>query len=535
MKKSVFISAILCIASASMLAQAPNRCEQLAKAKVENTTIASVAIVSTGELKLPPNPFGTVDAATLPAFCRVQGSIHPTADSDIGFEVWMPVANWNGKYVQMGNGGLAGQIDVTALADRVKAGYAAAATDDGHKGSGTDGSWALGHPEKIIDFAYRAVHETNRVSKELVGQFYGHTARYSYFNGCSEGGREALMEAQRYPKDFNGILVGSPGHAWTGLLTAFAWNAQALNSPESFISEGKRKTIEKAALAACASPKGVDDKFIDDPQRCHFDPSVLLCKGADSDDCLTKPQLDALQKIYAGPKDPRTGQHIAPGYEPGAEAEPGLPGLSFASYVFGSGPGMSLDAMFSNAFFGDFVFDDAKWNFTKLNFDADLATIEKKAGMLNAINPDLSAFKAAGGKMLHYHGWYDGSPSPLSSVEYYESVEQKLGAAQTEGFYKLYMVPGMMHCGTGPGPNTFGNRTDPAPKPDPEHNIGIALEQWVEQGKAPDAIIATKYVDDTPAKGVEMTRPLCAYPKVARWNGKGDSHDAANWRCASPK
>lgn len=535
MKPTGLIFTVLCLAT-PLLAQAPNACEQLAKTKIADTTISSAITVSAGELKLPPNPFMTIDPATLPAFCRVQGSIHPTSDSDIGFEVWMPASNWNGKYVQIGNGGLAGQIDVISLAERVKKGYAAAATDDGHKGQGTDGSWALGHPEKIIDFAYRAVHETNRVAKEAMGQFYGHAVKYSYFNGCSEGGREALMEAQRYPKDFNGILVGAPGHAWTNLLTAFAWNAQALNSPESFISEAKRKTIENAALAACASPKGAGDKFIQDPQSCHFDPAVLLCKGGDSDDCLTKPQLEAFQKVYGGPKNPRTGARIAPGYEPGAEAEPGIPGLSFASYVFGGGPGLSLNAMFANAFFANFVFDDAKWSFTKLNFDTDLPVIEKKVGFLNATNPDLSAFKAAGGKMLHYHGWSDGSPEPLSSVEYYESVEKTMGgAARTGDFYRLYMVPGMMHCGTGPGPNMFGNRVDFAPKDDAQHNIALALEQWVEHGNPPDAIIATKYVDDAPAKGVSMTRPLCAYPRVAQWNGKGDSHDAANWQCAAKK
>ena len=533
MKQKLLLS-ILCV-SAPLLAQAPNACEQLAKAKITDTTIASAVTVGAGELKLPPNPFSTVDAASVPALCRVQGAIHPTKDSDIGFEVWMPVANWNGKYVQLGNGGLAGQIDIISLAEKVKQGYAAAATDDGHKGQGTDGTWALGHPEKIVDFAYRAVHETNRVAKETIAGFYGHSAKYSYFNGCSEGGREALMEAQRYPRDFNGILAGAPGHAWTGLLTDFAWNAQALNSPETYISEAKRKTVEKAALAACASPKGVDDKFIQDPQRCRFDASVLLCKAAESDDCLTKPQLEALQKIYGGPKNPRTGARIAPGYEPGAEGEPGIPGLSFASYVYGGGPGLSLNAMFANAFFANFVFDDAKWNFAKLNFDSDLPIIEKKAGFLNATNRDLSAFKAAGGKMLHYHGWEDGSPSPLASVEYYEGVEQRMGASQTESFYRLYMVPGMMHCGTGPGPNMFGNRVDLAPKDDAQHNIAVALEQWVEQGKAPDEIIATKYVDDAPAKGVSMTRPLCAYPRTAQWSGKGDSKNAANWQCVTRK
>lgn len=529
------LSLFVFFVSMSLLVRAdePNKCEALVQAKIEGVTVASATAVAAGALDLPRGPMGAVDTSKVPALCRVQGSLHPSDDSNIGFELWMPATDWNGKYVQLGNGGLAGSINPSQFVPKALLGFATAATDDGHKGGGTDGSWALGHPEKVKDFGYRAVHETSEAAKKLIHLYYGSPAKYAYFNGCSEGGREAMMEAQRYPKDFNGILAGATAHYWTELMAAFAWNAQALNSNESYIAAPKRPAIEKAAIAACASPTGVDDNFIDDPLHCHFDPSVLLCKGPETDSCLTSPQVDALKKIYGGPKNSRTGAEISPGYEPGAEAEAGLPGLSYVSYVFGSGPGASLDSMFSSAFYGAFVFDDPKWTFAKLNFDSDVALTDQKVGnALNASDPNLAPFKAAGGKLLQYHGWNDGSPSPLHAVDYYEKVEKKLGGLEkTQSFYRLYMVPGMMHCGTGPGPNAFGNPTDLVPANDAEHNIAIALEEWVERGKSPDTLIATKHVDDNPTGAVSMTRPLCAYPAIARWNGKGNAKEAANWRC----
>jgi feruloyl esterase len=321
------------------------------------------------------------------------------------------------------------------------------------------------------------------------------------------------------------------------LLAAFAWNAQALNDPGSFLPPAKRLSVQNAAVAACGEQDGVTDKFIKDPTRCHFDPSTLLCKGADSDSCLTQKQVDALKKIYAGPTNPVNGKQVSAGYEPGAEAEPGMPGIATASYIFGAGPGQSLDAMFSNSFYAGFVFEDPKWNFTQLNFDKDIATTDAKVGsVLNASNPDLKAFQAHGGKLIQYHGWYDGSPPPLHAVNYYESVSATMGGVEkTRQFYRLFMVPGMMHCGSGPGPNDFGNILDLAPAADAQHNIFVSLENWVEKGAAPDRIIATKYNGDDPAKGIAITRPLCPYPLQAKWIGKGKTSQAANWTCTAPQ
>jgi feruloyl esterase len=528
------ISIVSLIAASTAAAQGKLPCEKLKDLSLADASIVSAESIVAGPFALPPGmPAPSVD---VPAFCRVRGEIKPSADSHVLFEVWMPAAQWNGKFEQLGNGGLAGSINLFFLGAELKKGYAAAATDDGHQAAPTDASWAVGHPEKVKDFGYRAVHETNARAKKIVEAFYQKPPSYSYFNGCSEGGREALMEAQRYPEDFNGILAGAPAHHWTDLMFAFAWNAQALNTPASFISEPKRRAVREADLAACGAQDGVNDTFIKDPLSCHFDPAVLACKAADSDSCLTAEQVAALQKIYAGPRNPRTGRQISPGYEPGAEDTAGIPGISFASYVFGAGPGASLDAIFSSAFFGGFVFENPAWKFSDLNFDSDVAKTEEKVGAwLNATNPDLTAFRAHGGKLLQYHGWNDGSPSPLHSVDYYESVVTKMGGLkQTQSFYRLFMAPGMMHCGSGPGPNLFGNLLDFNAASDPDHNIFTALERWTEQGVAPDKIIASKYPDDVPAKAVEMTRPLCPYPSLARWSGKGNASEAQNWSCQSP-
>jgi hypothetical protein len=522
------------IAVAPASAQARPICENLKDLQLPDASILSTESIAAGPFALPPGmPAKSVD---VPAFCRVRGEIKPSPDSHIIFEVWMPVAQWNGKFEQLGNGGLAGSINLFSLAAEMKKGYATAGTDDGHQAAPIDGSWAVGHPEKVKDFGYRAVHETSAKAKKIIGAFYQKSPSYAYFNGCSEGGREALMEAQRYPEDFNGILAGAPAHKWTDLMFGFAWNAQALNSPASFISEPKRHAVREAALAACGEQDGVKDDFIKDPLRCHFDPSATACKGSGSDNCLTPEQMEALHKIYAGPRNSRTGQQISPGYEPGAEDIAGIPGISFESYVFGAAPGASLDAIFSSAFFAGFVFDNPNWKFSDLNFDKDIAKTEEKVGSaVNATNPDLTAFRVHGGKLLQYHGWNDGSPSPHHSVDYYNSVIKKMGGLdKTEDFYRLFMAPGMMHCGSGPGPNLFGNMLDFGAANDADHNIYAALERWVEQGVAPGRVIAKKYRDDDPTKGIEMTRPLCPYPQVAKWNGKGATSEAQNWSCQAP-
>ena len=500
-------------------------CEDLGKAALPGITIEKAEMAPAGRVE---TQLGPVEA--VPESCRVSGVLSPVPGSRIGFVVWMPAAGWNGRMQQVGNGGLAGVINTRPLAEAVKQGYAASATDNGHTGSPLDASWARGRPERVRDFAERAVHETAVATKALIGAYYGRPAAFAYFNGCSEGGREALIAAQRYPDDYDGILAGAPGQYWSQLMVGFIWNAQALHADDrSYIPATKLPAIQAAALAQCDRLDGVADGIVSDPPACRFDPSVLACKGADGDACLTAPQLAALRKVYEGARDPGTGAQLSAGYEPGSEAAGGP--FGWPGYVTGPARGQSLQVMFGSGYYGGFVFDKADWRFGEFDFARDPARAAAVGELLDADDPDLSAFRAAGGKLIQYHGWGDPSPPPRHSIDYYGKVQSRMGG-KADGFYRLYLAPGMLHCGAGPGPNAFGNLLDPAPAKGPERNVLDALVAWVERGRAPAAIVATKYVDDDPAKGVKMTRPLCPYPQAARWDGKGGPNVAASFRCA---
>ena len=527
----MLVAGILCVGSRPALAQS---CESLSNLKLPDTTITIAQSVEVGAFTPPA---GTVTAPgpaanykDLPAFCRVTATIKPTADSDIKVEVWMPRAGWNGKLQGEGNGGFAGGISYGSLAGGLRRGYATVGTDTGHTAGATDASWALGHPEKIVDFGYRAVHEMTVKARAIVRAFYGEDPKHSYFGSCSDGGREALMEAQRYPQDYDGILAGAPANYWTHLLMAGAWESQALmKDPASYIPASKIPALGAAVNAACDRQDGVADGVINDPRECRFDPSSLLCKGQDSDACLTAPQVEALKKIYAGPKNSK-GEPLYVGRLPGAEDGVG----GWATWITGSGPGKSLLYAFTTNFFKYMVFDKPDWDFKTFNFDADLKTDdEKQARNLNSTDPNLKPFRANGGKLILYHGWNDPAISPLNSIDYLHSVQAKMGAKQTETFVRLYLVPGMLHCAGGPGPDSFGqNAVDAA---DPQHSVTKALERWVENRQAPGSVIATRFkTDGNPASGVERTRPLCPYPQVAQYSGSGSTDDAANFRCAQP-
>jgi hypothetical protein len=516
---------------APLSAQQP--CENLAHLNLPHVTITSADLIAAGPF-VGYNGFGKVPAVTLPARCVVKGTSRPTSDSEINFEVWLPAENWNGKYQQAGNGGWAGAIPTQAFADPLRRGYATAATDDGHKGALTGATWAIGHPEKLIDFGYRAVHETGTQARAIIHAYYGKDPSRAYFVGCSDGGREALMEAQRYPEDFDGIIAGAPANFWSHLFTGFIWNEQALlKDSASGIPPAKLPAIQKAALASCDAQDGVEDGLIEDPRACHFDPAVLTCKGADGPQCLTAPQVDAVRKIYAGPKNPRTGAQIFPGYPPGTEAAPG----TWGAWITPAAPQSAIQFAFGNSYYAHAVFGDLQWDYRTLNFDKDVAYGDDKAGtILNSTNPDLRGFRAHGGKLIQYHGWGDAAISPVNSIDYYEQVRSFLAkSGQIDGFYRLFMVPGMGHCGGGTGPNSFGNDPStgsPAPA-DPERDIVAALERWVEKGVAPAKLIGTGAAAGDPSK--KLTRPLCPYPQVARYQGAGDPNDAASFVCAAPK
>jgi feruloyl esterase len=496
-------------------------CEGLAELKLPNTTITAAQPVAAGGFKPPTGP--DTPYKSLPGFCRLAGIIKPTSDSEIKFEVWMPSENWNGKFHGIGNGGFAGSISHGGMASALARGYASASTDTGH--SGGDASWALGHPEKIVDYGHRAIHEMTEKAKLVVKAFYGDGPKRSYFASCSNGGRQALMEAQRYPNDYDGIIAGAPANAFTQVLTGFAWNMQLLlGDTASYISSKKLKAIEAAALAACDARDGVTDGVLDDPTKCGFDPATLLCKGTETDECLTEKQVAALKKIYAGPRNSK-GQQIIPGFTPGGETGTG----GWTAWITGATPTAAAQFFFSTQAFKNMVYSDPNWDYKTFDLvrDGKLAD-EKLATVLNATDPDLKAFNARGGKLILYHGWNDAALPPVNTINYFQNVVAKLGQRQANGFMRLFMAPGMQHCAGGPGPDTFGQMVTGA-QSDPQHDLTLALERWVEQGVAPEQVIATKRqgANAPPAR----TRPLCAYPQVARYKGSGSTDDAANFTC----
>ena len=501
-------------------------CESLATLPLPNTVIIAAASV-------PAGTFTALDGTVVPgvpAFCRVAGSIQPTGDSDIHFEVWMPSSGWNGKFAGVDNGGYAGSINYAGMGGALSQNYAVASTDTGHEAFVVDASWALGHPEKIIDFGYRAIHETTEQSKALVAAFYGEGPSHSFFVGCSNGGREALMEAQRYPDDYDGILAGAPANFWTHLMSGAVWGAQALTqNSASYIPAFKLPAIDAAVLQECDAVDGLADGLIEDPRKCDFDPSILLCQGAETDSCLTAPQVDTLRKLYTGPRD-SYGAQIFPGYLPGGQSGPN----GWSLWVTGPLPGTSAMYYFGTEFFQDMVYNDASWNYLTFDLDRDASAADRAmAAILNATDPDLRAFRNRGGKLILFHGWSDPAIPTFNTINYYQNVLARMGRMSATSFVRLYLAPGMQHCTGGAGPDSFGQGG--FAQGDPQDDMEAALERWVEQGTPPGKIIATQYnTDSEPASGVKRTRPLCPFPEVARYLGQGSPDDATSFVCSGP-
>jgi feruloyl esterase len=489
-------------------------CERLAQLKLPNVTITQAELVPAGAFTPPAG----VPIQNLPAFCRVAATLTPTADSSIRIELWMPESGWNSRFVGTGNGGFAGGLSWGSLAGELKRGSAVANTDMGMRPpEGSDASAFVGHPEKWADWGYRATHEMTVVSKLIVKAYYETAPRYSYFSGCSTGGEQALAEAQRFPDDYDGILGGAAANNRTGVHTSILWNyVVTQRDPGGYIPAAKLPMLAAAALAACDEADGLKDGLIADPHQCHFDPASLQCAGADAETCLTAAQVQTAQRIYAGPVNPRTKRQIYPGVEPGAE-------LAWRS--FGPVPGKTAPPPFEAIFQWAL---GASWNWRTFDFDHNFTDMVAKLGpSVDAVNPDLSAFRSRGHKLLVYHGWADPLVVPGEAIDYREAVlarrQRDAGAKatpaaiqrETDRFYRLFMVPGMAHCGGGPGLTDF-------------HGMD-ALVKWVEQGVAPDSIVAS----GKPG-GVSVERPVCPYPQVAKYRGSGNVNEAASFVCADP-
>jgi feruloyl esterase len=477
-------------------------CDSLSALKFTDTTITMSQLVGAGQFSPPggggrgANPY-----KELPEFCRVAATIKPTHDSDIKVEVWLPANGWNGKFQAVGNGGWAGVISYSAMAEAVRGGYASASTDTGHVGG--RGTFALDHPEKLIDFAWRSEHEMTVKAKDVIKAFYGSGPKLSYWNGCSTGGRQGLKEAQKFPEDYDGIIAGAPANR-----TAISlWIAHAvLKDPASYIPASKYPIIHEAALAACDSRDGLKDRLIDDPSKCNFDPKVLLCKDGDGPACLTAPQVEAAKKIYSPAINPRTGQQMFASMVPGTE-------LGWGVQAAGPEPSANIYDQYRYV-----VFKDPNWDWKTFDFDKDVVRGDLPENLImNATDPNMKAFFSRGGKLLLYHGWSDPNVPAVNTIKYFNSVVDVMGGeANVSNNARLFLAPGMGHCGGGEGPNTFDK-------------IG-PLEKWVEQGIAPSLLHASHSTNGK----VDRTRPLCPYPQVAKYKGSGSIDDAANFECRVP-
>lgn len=496
--------AMMVSAAAPALAEVGS-CEALASFSKPNTTIDLARVVAPGEFSPPGGRGPNAVLKDLPGFCRVAATLRPTSDSDIKIEVWMPAAGWNGKFQAVGNGGWAGTISYSALAEALRRGYATSSTDTGHSTPG--GSFVVGHPEKFVDFAWRSEHEMTLTAKAIINEFYGSGPRYSYWNGCSTGGRQGLMEAQRFPDDFDGIIAGAPANPRTRLGAWHMWLGHAaLKDPASRLPADLYPVIHRAVLDACDAKDGVTDGVLTNPPSCRFDPAVLQCRGEDSGACLSAAQVDAVRKLYSPARHARTGAELFPGWEPGSE-------LGWGAGIGGPDPyAPTLDH------YRYIVFQDPAWDWRTFDFDSHVTLAQKVDNKtIDADDPNLKAFQGRGGKLLMYHGWNDTSVAPQGTVRYYSSVLDTMGGeAKTLNWTRLFMAPGMGHCGGGEGPNRF--------------DMVTALEQWVEQGKAPERITASQVTDGKPVR----TRPLCPYPQVAKYRGTGSADAAENFVCAAP-
>ena len=534
------------VVSGTPAAKASNACRTLKNLVLADTTIMVAQSVPAGggavampEIAaqpasgLPSGP-GTLISklAKAPSFCRVAGSITPSPDSLIGFEVWLPTEQWIGKLQGIGEGGFAGYIAYDDLVTSISRGYAAASTDTGHKASPFRVDWALNHPEKVKDWNYRAVHLTAVAAKSIISAFYGRAAWHSYYSGCSGGGRQGLTEAQRFPADYDGVLSGDAGSFAPGLAQNL-WLALAqMNYPAALLSQKKLSALHAAALKACDKSDGLADGIISEPLTCHFDPSVTLCRGSETDECLTQPQIETAHKFYAGLRRPDgTSYHLD--MLPGSE-------LGWSSVTYPT-PATSLLNRVGEDWFRYVIYGDPTWSIQKFNLDRDLGLLMEKTGPDEQLNhPDLSGFAGRGGKLILYTGFADPIAEATTLIDYVHNIESRMGPAAAQSVVSLFLVPAMGHCGGGDGPNYF-HATDGIEGPaDPTRDMSAALETWVEKGRRPDMIIASQYEPPARFTGptsdavLVRTRPICAFPKVAHWTGSGSSDSAANFVCEEP-
>lgn len=523
-----FVLALWATALCASVANAAVGCDALRGFQAGATSVLMAEVQPGHAFKAPDGK--TYDGVG--SFCRLVTVSRPTPQSRILIEIWLPdPASWNGKLLGTGNGGFAGSIRYAALAGGLKRGYAVANTDMGTSpasivgGAGYDAG--NGQPEVVRDWGYRATHQMAEITRLVADRYYGRPAAHSYYSGCSTGGHQGLTEAQRYPDDYDAILVGAPGNNRTHLHAAFTWFGATLRQAGGPIPPAAMAQWSKALLEHCAGKDGgaPSDAFLTDPTRCTFKPAELRCiSSARAGDCLTDAQVAALTRIYGGVRNPRTGSLIYPAEVRGSEA---MLGLFLANPESLSRP---VPVDLARWVFGP-QFDGATFD-----FDHDMDQEDDVLGPdVNANDPDLSRFAARGGKLIIFHGWADAIVSPLDSILYYDRIMTRRGLPDKAGFVRLFMAPGVGHCLGGPGPDAFGQGAEFAPG-DADHDLLTALDRWASQGKAPEQVVATKRtaegsLEKAAAEAAVMTRPLCAYPAIARYNGQGDPRMASSFTC----
>jgi len=506
------VSVLVVMAAAAL--QQPPACDVLRTMSLPQATITAAELVPAGA-PAPGRSGRGGQGEPLPAHCRVAATLTPSADSHIEMELWLPIEGWNGKFLAVGNGGWAGSISTGAMAGGLRRGYATASNDTGHTGGSAE--FALGHPEKLVDFGYRAMHEMAVQSKALIQAFYRRGPELSYYEGCSTGGRQGLMSAQRFPEDFDAIVAGAPVYNVVHLnVSQVALQLGMLRNPASLVPPDKRRLFADAVVAACDPRDGVTDGIVNEPRACRFDPAGLACVaggpptslgagGAGGDACFTPEQVENARSAH-GPVTTEDGTLVYPGRSPGFEAGWRIPT-----------PGTPLSPLWSGtvAYIGR---QDPDWDPATFDLETDLALALEHGGFIEASDPDLEAFKARGGTLLLYHGWADPGPAPENTIDYHEAVADTLGGDQGD-WMRLFLMPGVGHCGGGVGP-------------DQADFLG-ALERWREQGEAPDRIVATRPAGRGGA-GTAMSRPLCPYPQVARFTGSGSTNEAGRFACVAP-
>ena len=501
--------AVAWAAGAQLSLAAPGDCGALKAAQFPNTRITVVEQVNPNPIWVYPPSLFTAMAEGLAKgpvgvqkpFCRVVGII----EKEINFEVWLP-RDWNGKFQGVGNGGLTGAINYPAMGTALGQGYATASTDTGHRTEQGffEDEWLEGHPERLVNFAYRAHHLLAQTGKQIVAAYYKKPPERAYYSGCSSGGWEGLSEAERYPDDYDGIVVGAPAINLVQVQSRGILVAQMnLKNPEGSLTHELAGQLAAAAIAKCDAKDGLKDGVIDDPRHCDFDPAELQCKTETSKDCLTPAQVRTARALY-GPLKSRGGMPLYPGAALGASPLAELPPSSGKSK-----PGDAAITLM--------LPQKPSWNVNTFDPDRDIPVLEKQLGAtLDAANPDLHRFQAHGGKLIMYHGWADPLLSPYNTLSYYDSVVRAMGGQQaTDGFLRLFMVPGMQHCRGGPGPDTF--------------DAVASLDDWVEHAVPPERIVAAH--EGAGGKQVDRTRPLCRYPQVARYKGTGSTDEAASFKC----